>query len=377
MRPAFSSSKQAAAFALLLLVLLALPTVMGKNLLPPREQSYAIQGWDNGPYPWIRQQIFEETNDIDIAFVGSSLMMWGIDTPYVQAKLSDRLGRPAVVRSICWGGTGYDALYFITQDLLAHRKVRLLVFYDEDNVLKGYRNSQAPIWFRYGDNSAALTGLPALEKPLFYFSAIIGAPRNLLGWLRPNLPMPTTSATLNYMETMFHTPNPAMRLGSVSAQLTCNALADGQPFKAFTPRTETTPADVYVYSATNQAGFQFLNETLPAWQKHFAIKFGALAAQHGCKLAMLNLPQFDTNRPAVLRERIFWPDLFSNQLAIVGVPPARLWAGLSEAEVYLLYGNAGHRNNAYASHLNQNGQKFFTALITPALIELYEAAGKP
>jgi hypothetical protein len=62
----------AAAFALLLLALLALPVVVGKNLLPPREQAYSVQGWGNGPYPWIRNQIFEETNDIDIAFVGSS-----------------------------------------------------------------------------------------------------------------------------------------------------------------------------------------------------------------------------------------------------------------------------------------------------------------
>jgi hypothetical protein len=377
MRPAFSSTKQAAAFALLLLVLLVLPVVMGKNLLPPREQSYAIQGWDNGPYPWLHQQIFEETNEIDIAFVGSSLMMWGIDTPYVQAKLSAQLGRPAVVRSICWGGTGYDALFFITQDLLAHRKVRLLVFYDEDNVLKGYRNTQAPIWFRYGDNAGALAGLPLMEKTLFYFAAIIGAPRNLLGLLRPNLPLALTSSTPNYMETLFHTPNPATRLGSVAAQLTCNPTADGQPFEAFTPHTETSPADVCIYSPTNRFGFQFLDEPLPAWQKHFAIKFGVLAAQHGCKLVLLNLPLFDKDRPAVLQERFFWPDVFSNQLTIVGIPPARLLAGLSEADVYLLYGNAGHRNNAYASHLNQNGQEFFTQLITPALIELYEAAGKP
>ena len=376
MRPAFSSTKSAAAFALLLFVLLTLPVIIGKNL-PPREQSYAIQGWDNGPYPWLRQQIFEETNDIDIAFVGSSLMMWGIDTPYVQAKLSEQLSRPAVIRSICWGGTGYDSLYFITQDLLAHRKVRLLVFYDEDNALKGYRNSQAPIWFRYGDNAEGLDGLPVKEKSLFYFSAIIGAPRNLLSLLRLNLPLEVTSSTPNYMETMFHTPNPATRLGSVAAQLICNSVADGLPFKLFTPHTETSPADVCIYSTASQAGFQFLDKPLPAWQKHFAAKFGALAKEHGCKLVLLNLPQFDTNRSTVLWERFFWPDLFSNQLNIVGIQPARLWGGLSESDVYLLFGNVGHRNNAYASHLNQNGQKFFTQLITPALVKLYEVAGKP
>ena len=111
MRPAFSSTKQAAAFALLLLVLLALPVVMGKNLLPPREEIYTFQGNGIGPWPWIRQQIYEETNDIDIAFIGSSRLLHDIDTPYVQAKLSQQLGRQAVVRSICWGGQ--DMICFI------------------------------------------------------------------------------------------------------------------------------------------------------------------------------------------------------------------------------------------------------------------------
>jgi hypothetical protein len=51
MRPAFSSTKQAAAFALLLLFVLLSPVLAGKRWLPPRECSYAVQGWDNGPYP--------------------------------------------------------------------------------------------------------------------------------------------------------------------------------------------------------------------------------------------------------------------------------------------------------------------------------------
>ena len=86
MRPAFSSTKQAAAFAGLLLALLLSPVLVGKNLLPPREQAYAVPGWSNGPYPWIRNQIFEETNDIDIAIIGSSHIWNAINTPYVPIR---------------------------------------------------------------------------------------------------------------------------------------------------------------------------------------------------------------------------------------------------------------------------------------------------
>src|SRR5580698_10906557 len=149
MRPAFSSTKQAAAFALLLLVTLLSPVLAGKRFLPPREQAYASQSWGSGPYPWIENQIFQETNDIDIVFIGSSHILHAVDTPYVQAKLSGKIGRQAVVRTLGWGGAGYDALYFFTRDLLAHRKVRMLVFYDE-NPAPGFRYPQISGWFRFG-----------------------------------------------------------------------------------------------------------------------------------------------------------------------------------------------------------------------------------
>jgi hypothetical protein len=121
MRPAFSSATSAWAFALCLLVLLLLPALASKSWLTTREQAYEIQDWGAGPYPWLHHVIFKEKGDIDMAFVGSSHMFRDIDTPYVQAELSKTLGRPAVVRTIAWGGAGYDALYFITKDFLQNR----------------------------------------------------------------------------------------------------------------------------------------------------------------------------------------------------------------------------------------------------------------
>jgi len=41
MHPAFSSTKSMAAFALLLLVMLLLPVMIGRSLLPPRAESYS------------------------------------------------------------------------------------------------------------------------------------------------------------------------------------------------------------------------------------------------------------------------------------------------------------------------------------------------
>ena len=365
MRPAFSSTRTAAAFALLLLALLALPVVVGKHLLPPRAQAYAVQGWGNGPYPWIRNQIFEETNAIDIAFIGSSHLFNAIYTPYVQAQLSARLGRPAVVRTICWGGAGYDGLYLITQDLLAHRQVRLLVFYDENT---GVRNSQIPTLFRFGDNAAVLPGLSPSEQSLLYCAALIGMPRNLLSLLRPNLPAPLVTGQPNYWTLTANSPNPATQLGCLSVRkgFAPDPLTAAAPFAPFTQATVARPADAVIFAADAKTNFEFSTAPIPTWQIHFARRFAALLPAHGVRPVMLYLPVLAEARAPVIAERAFWPDILDGA-TLLGVPPVKLFGGLTDAELHQLYGDP--------VHFNQNGQDYFTRLITPALIGLYQAQG--
>ena len=49
---------------------------------------------------------------------------------------------------------------------------------------------------------------------------------------------------------------------------------------------------------------------------------------------------------------------------MVGVPPAKFFAGLTPEQARLLYADPGH--------FNENGQKYFTPLVTPTLLQLYE-----
>ena len=368
MRPAFSSTKSAAAFAFLLLLILLSPVLAGKKLLPPREQAYAVQGWGNGPYPWIRHEIFEETNAIDIAFVGSSHMMKGINTPQVQAALSEKLGHPAVVRTVAWGGAGFDGLYFITQDLLAHRRVRMLVFYDE-NPGGGLRNSAATAWFRFGDNVASLKDLPLADKGLFYLASLIGMPRNLLSLIRPNMPAELFSNHPGYIKpadmAFSDAPN---RQGAVATPLGFNSnpvIPDYAPFVHYQPPA-TNYAVPAIYSALNPSrDFEFSIAPLPVWQVHFAHQFALLAEKHGCKLVMLHIPTLENVREAVIPERAFWPAIFSTNLTLVGVPARQLFFGLTDDEIKKLFSDKGH--------FNQNGMEFFTRLITPALLQSYDA----
>jgi len=365
MRAAFASTGQAAAFASLLLVFLLLPLLLREGNLPSRDQIYSAMLWDNGAYPYIHQQIFEEKGDIDIAFVGPSHLWQDIHTPYVQEQLSKRLGHPAVVRSLCWGGGGFDALYFITQDLLEHRKVRMLVIYDSTND-NNQINDKARSWFRWGDNAKALNGLPLQIKANYYLASIIGMPRVLLELIRSNFPVDPTTSNNNYWATADHADDFTSSLGSLvmRAGFGLSTYAEHAPFEEYTPSTSTTSADVLVYSPETRDSFNFKVGAVPEWQLHFARKFADLSEDRGCKLVLLHLPTMSEARSPVIQEKAFWPDIMHSDLTMVGIIPARLFAGLTDEDLYKLYGDMGH--------MNKNGQFYFTPLVTPSLLDIYE-----
>ena len=363
MNPAFSSIRQAAGFAFLLLFILLLPLLTGKSWLPPREQIYSSLPWGDGAFPYLHDQIFLEKGDIDIAFMGTSRIWWAIDTPRVQAQLSEQLGRPAIVRTLGWNTPGYDPLYFILQDLLAHRKVRVLVIAD-CTVAEGGNaaHPRAPLYFRLGENAEALAGLPLKSQFSFYTSAIIGMPHTLLCLLRTNLP-PVPSADISWPG-FEHLENPSRRLGSLAVPKTF-----GRIFSTYTAHTAATPADVRVYSEATKQDFYFSDDPPQAMQIAFAGKIGKLARDYHVQLVFLHLPRTNEFNSTVIVERTFWPNLFGLDLTMMGIPPQKLFGELNEEACLKLFYND--------DHLNQNGQEYFTPIITPRLVQFYEAQTKP
>jgi hypothetical protein len=362
MRPAFSSTWHAASFTLLLLALLLSPVLVGKKILPPRRQLYDSLQRGNTPIPWMRNQIFEEKSDVDIALVGSSHINSDINTSYLQEKLSERLGRPAVVRTIGWGGKNYEMLYFITRDLLEHRKVRMLVFYDENSTKP---NLWLQTWFRFGEDAALLSGLPCSDKALLYFAAIMGMPRNLLCLLRSNLPVPTIARD-NYWESRLSAPDPATRFGAVRRDVgfTPRYPLPPEDFVPFAPNTAARPEDALVYSPATQSEFEFSRIPLPAGQAIFAGHFAALLNEHRVKPVMVYLPVLAEARLPSVPESAFWPEIFGADLTLVGIPPLKLFGDMKKEDLRKIFSDPGH--------FNRNGQDYFTPLVTPSLVKIYE-----
>jgi hypothetical protein len=75
-------------------------------------------------------------------------------------------------------------------------------------------------------------------------------------------------------------------------------------------------------------------------------------------------PKFDERHSTVITEPVFWPDIFAGQVTAIGIPPATLFRGLDD-DIKKLYSNS--------FHLNENGQRYFTGLMTPDLLKIYES----
>lgn len=69
-------------------------------------------------------------------------------------------------------------------------------------------------------------------------------------------------------------------------------------------------------------------------------------------------------RDAMIREREFWPKALQADITLVGIPPAKLFEGMTDEQVKELYSDP--------FHFNKNGQYYFTSLITPSLLEIYD-----
>jgi hypothetical protein len=310
----------------------------------------------------LHDQIFVEKGDIDIAFMGPSTMFWGIDTPRVEAELSKQLGRPAVVRSLCWNAPGFDPFYFIMEDLLRRRKVRVIVLCDCATGARSTAHSGAPSWFRWADNAGEIDDLGLRAKISFYSSAILGIPRNLLGMLRPNLPViPGDEISWPGFS---HLKSPALRLGSLAVNL-----SRGGTFSHYAPRTDARPSDVCVYSDATRQNFKFSGTPMTRMQAQFLGKIGALAHNRQVKLVYLHMPLSTEKKSPVIEEDFFWPDFLGGEVTMMGIPSAKLFAGLGEEEIGRFFWNY--------QHLNQNGQEYFTSVIAPSIAGIYEAETKP
>jgi hypothetical protein len=358
MRPAIPTQRHAALLAMGILIPALAPCLIPARALPDKRESYSAIGWGLGPFGWIEHQIFDEQTPIDILFAGSSHLWCAIDAPQVQAALEEHRRGPAVVRMLGWPRAGYDALYFIVKDMLDRRPVKVLVIYDE-HFENGDVHPAAHRWYRYADEPSAIDGLPWKDSAALYAASVLGMPRNLLSLVRHNRQVDPSPISLNYWQSAYRADNPADRLGSLAARLNYNYEPN---YTDYAPPSPATQAQIY--SPATAARFAFTGEATPAYKRVFLERLVAMVAQHGTKLVFMDTPDFDERRNPQITERLCWPRILPGKVWLMGIPPGELFASLSDESVSRLYYDQ--------SHFNESGQRYFTAIVDPALFRVLD-----
>jgi len=182
--------------------------------------------------------------------------------------------------------------------------------------------------------------------------------------VRPNLPADLKATS--YWEINGKAPNLASNLGAITTHIGYTPHgAEPGVFEDYSPKTSVTPEDVCIYSPETKTNFFFSSAGLPPLELHFIQKLAALAQDNGCKLVVVHNPKLDERYSTVISEPVFWPDVLPGDITMIGIPPATLFRGLSDDDTKKLYSDY--------LHLNVNGQRYFTTLMTPALLKIYES----
>ena len=347
-RPAFSNRYGAWRFVALVMAIVASPLALAWHP-PDRDDVYRGVEDGNGPFSFIGREIFERTEPIDVLVLGSSISWAGVDATIWQQALSEHLGRKAVVVNFGSNWRGEDLLYFQLRDLLQRRQVRLLLYSTPgSSETQWMAHSQAYHWLdgEWISGSATLSWRLRVQ---LYGLQVLGAPRQMLMWIRHELGRPADAP------------------GSVDSALGSLRAARGlrgAPFVPFAPLPVIVAADSLVATDAQPAAFQFSSEPLAAYGRHFVMGIAGLVNRHHVPVVGLHVTRFSEERSSVIRERTNWSQIFGRSVPLLGISAERLFAALSDDEIRLLY---------YDDHFNVNGSEFFTRTMTPGLLGVYDA----
>jgi hypothetical protein len=300
-----------------------------------------------GPVGAHVREIFHDSSDADVLFVGSSLVRAGIDELTVERALSEHLGRPAHVAILALNWQGLDLQYFLLRDYLNTHHARLVVW---NLPVPGSRHVEPHVeafhWIRFGEYSDALSGLPIRYRLALYGDMVLGAPRELLSHLRPNL----------------------LSKEEIATQITSERT--GYYGKSFLPEptdSATMPSLEQSYEDPPYVRMRAVGPPLNSYEAHFARKILELAQEKHGAIVLLHIPIDSEQGLEYMPERSNWADTLHTGAPMIGVPSSVLFDNVNSATFHDYYRD---------QHLNINGSMLFTRSILPAILKAYDEGSR-
>jgi hypothetical protein len=344
MDPPFLARWQAVLCATGLIGLLALPVPLSSFGLVSRSDLYLTAPAKWGGFDLIQREIFEKSSDIDMLFVGSSTLRHAVNVPQIQAELSRIIGRQATAVVLPYNYRCELFEYLALRDLLARRRVKMVVMMMPHRLEQyGTPHLRTHYWMLYGDES--FRGLPLHLKASLYASTVLGAPRRLLSLLRKD--------ELEWSKLSDH-------LGTELRETGLRGSID----PAWHAKPLQLAASSMIYSAQTRDKFDFYHQPLTWFQDFFVRRRIKLLQEHRVPVVFLSVPDSENRRDTAVMEREYWPEYFGADIPMIGIPPAALFAGMTDEEIDQLFYDE--------DHFNRNGNELFSRSIEPALMELYQ-----
>ena len=344
MLPAFRSTFSVTSFCALLIAALSLPLVTYWVGHPPREQAYAGISDAAGPIGIHVHEIFRDPQDADILFLGSSLVRAGIDPQIVEDALSRHLGRPAHVEILALNWQGVDLQYFMLRDYLNTHHAGLVVW---NLPVPGSRSIDPHVeafrWIRFGEYSDALNGLPLRYRLALYGDMVLGAPRELLSDVRPNL------LSKDELEAQIHSEKAGYY---------------GATFQPEPTEVATAPPLDESYEYPPYSLVQATGKPLSDYEDHFAREILELAKDKHTKITLLHIPIDSEQGLNYMPEKSMWNNSLHTGAPMIGLPSGVLFKNVTSTAQFHDY----YRDQ----HFNLNGSELFTRSILPAILKAYD-----
>lgn len=342
----FATTRQAVGFAFLVLFFLLLPLVLAVFEVPSREEVYAGSRHTIDLFHY--RELFEKKTDVDIAVIGLSTLWVGLDSSYLEDQLGMKLGRKAAVFTMGANNVGEDLVYLLVKDLLEHRRVKMVILAPPP---RRQQNPHPDIHrvLQYGIHKDSWEGLPLLEKARFYALCVLGAPRQALGAIRPDIMRGIK-------------PELALANGTWIRSVGWQGIKDNHFTEKKVAPILADPREFIHYGGRDEGDISFTNEMSP-YQEYFFRKTIDLLRSNGVKVALLYLPLYNDRTNKTIPIRASHDATLGSGLPIVGLAPAKFFRGMSDEEIQYLYYNI--------NHFNTNGTEYFSKTFTPAIMEVY------
>lgn len=338
----------------ILAVSVLLTFISGNGAFLTRSERYETVPSNGGNFVFLKHQLFTETSDIDVAFIGSSQVWQGIAAKKIESELSVKLGRPAKVLVLACNWSGPDVIYTILNDLLSHRRVKLVMLQIPHAGLGGPHYTLRWIGHNFRDKNIetnpAAQYFSRYDKMQLFAADMLGMP-----WIIQRTLLPQKSHLSSYGWSI--DPNGSLPVASTMVGTPV------QPNLAATLPKLHSDTDFVL----ERKDFNFYQAEISTYLAAYLKGIRDVTSHYKTRLAFFEIPRFDQKTECAVPFGHEISQIFSQEeYTFIGMPACQFFKSLPEFDWRQFY--------ADTFHMNKEGMTYFADILIPSIQKIVGGA---